>query len=117
MTDTNDQPGACAPVPLPDVAATITSWSNGSYWRNYRVAWQDDSMEVNQQLVRIENAIAYGEACAAAERAGFDLALGMRDYGDAVSAYRLQQAERERDEQRARAEAAEAKIAGMEGRR
>jgi hypothetical protein len=41
----------------------------------------------------------------------------MLEYGDAVSAYRLQRAERERDELRARAEAAEAKIAEMEGRR
>ena len=108
MTDTNDQPGACAPVPLPDVAATITSWSNGSYWRNYRVTWQDDSMEANQQLVRIENAIAYGEACAAHRNAELAKLCEARTR-------MLQQAERERDELRARAEAAEAKIAEMEG--
>ena len=60
-----DAGGEQPAVPLPNVAATITSWSNGSYWRNYRVEWHNDSMDVHQQLVCIEDAIAYGEACAA----------------------------------------------------
>ncbi len=61
-----------------------------------------------EKLCRISDAIAYGEACAAHRNA--HLAKLCED-----RTRMLQQAERERDEQRARAEAAEAKIAEMEG--
>lgn len=66
MTDTNDQPGACAPVPLPETHCPFDFMSD-------------------IPVVTLDDAIAYGEACAAYWRA--------------------------------RAEAAEAKIAEMEGRR
>jgi hypothetical protein len=89
MTDTNDQPGACAPVPLPEpVASRAPNALAVGQWV-YR-----EPERFLEKLCRISDAIAYGEACAAAERAGFDLVLGMLEYGDAVSAYRLQRAER-----------------------
>ncbi len=103
VADANDQPGACAAVPLPEpVASRAPNALAVGQWV-YR-----EPESFLEKLCRISDAIAYGEACAAHRNA--HLAKLCED-----RTRMLQQAERERDEQRARAEAAEAKIAEMEG--
>jgi hypothetical protein len=95
VADADDQPGACAPVPLPEPDITVVTTHAGIGIRGH----SDRAMR------------AYGEACAAHWR---DIALRATDQAQKFK-IAMKSAERERDELRARAEAAEAKIAEMGG--
>lgn len=88
------QTGACAPVPLPGYDINTASHMHARI-RGYT----DRAMR------------AYGEACAAHLR---EIALRAADQAQQLK-IAMKSAERERDECKARAEAAEAKIAEMEG--
>ena len=116
MTDTNDQPGACAPVPLPEPEpepepaawyVSVPEKDDGYYVETLDDAQAIDDMTNHRaevaELHTADQLRAYGEACAAQRNA--ELAKLCED-----RTRMLQQAERERDEQRARAEAAEAKL-------
>jgi hypothetical protein len=88
-----DQPGACAPVPLPEPTTHVY------FCGALRAVYSPGRLR------------AYGEACAAHWR---DIALRATDQAQQLK-IAMKSAERERDEWKTRAEAAEAKIADMEG--
>jgi hypothetical protein len=127
-----DQPGACAPVPLPEtpiymlaVNGVHTHFTDGTgasaeqMVKSVRIYRPGAKCDVKRLWIA-DQLRAYGEACAAQwkARAAELSELCHFQTGARLGALEaLAVAERERDELRARAEAAEAKIAEMEGRR
>jgi hypothetical protein len=98
----NDQPGACAPVPLPEHVGIVERWHD-LYGQSVVPAYTADQLR------------AYGEACAAREAAKYQATIASATATMMDGARAVMQLGRERDEQRARAEAAEAKVAEMGG--
>lgn len=56
-------------VPLPPPVVSVESWTNGSYWRNYRLNWTGQA-DTGDQLCLLKDVQAYGDARAAAALAG-----------------------------------------------
>lgn len=55
---------------LPEAVATVQSWTNGSYWRNYKLEWANYRADKGDQLCLLRDVQGYGDARAAAALAG-----------------------------------------------
>lgn len=71
MQDQQPSAPSRADTALPSAVATVESWTNGSYWRNYKLSW-DGQADTGDKLCLLKDVQAYGDARAAAALAERD---------------------------------------------
>jgi len=110
MTDTNAQPGACAPVPLPEPFGYIYADANqrsGFAFTRDPISKAGAAMYGQGEVYSVARLRVYGEACAAREAAKYQAAVASATATMMDGTQALMQLGRERDIWKERAEAAE----------